>query len=244
MSDPEIFCVLDTESTGFKFHEGHRLCEIGIREMKGSVPTGRTFHVYIDPQRSVPQGAYDVHGLSRDDCIQLGGGKVFSDIAMDMLEFIGSSTLVAHNAAHDIPFLDAELKHAGLKTLTALGNPVICTLILARAKYGPGRYSLDRLNTLLLGDAKIKRELHGALLDATILSEIFKVMRISQTGMTFDTRARLAGPTLSPERLSLPVGSLKVSTLRADDQERHQKLCERIKKSSGGECLALGLEMR
>jgi DNA polymerase-3 subunit epsilon len=131
-----------------------------------------------------------------------------------------------------------------LKTLTQLGNPVICTLVLARLKYGPGRYNLDRLNKMLLGDAKIERELHGALLDATILSEIFKIMRISQAGMIFDTRARLAGPTLSPERLSLPVGSLKVSTIRADDQERHQKLCERIKKSSGGECLALGLELR
>ncbi|WP_338924217.1 exonuclease domain-containing protein (plasmid) [Pseudomonas silesiensis] len=244
MSDQELFSVLDTESTGFKFHEGHRLIEIGIVEMKGSIPTGRTFHVYVDPQRDVPEDAYAIHKLSRDDCIQLGGGKLFSDIALDMLEFIGTSTIVAHNASHDVNFLDAELKNAGLKTLTKLGNPVIDTLTLARAKYGPGRYSLDNLNARLLGDAKIKREAHGALLDATILAEIFKVMRISQTGMTFDTRARLAGPTLSPERLSIPAGSLKVATLREDDQERHQKLCERIKKSSGGSCLASGLEFR
>jgi len=244
MSENTRYSVLDTESTGLKFFEGHRLIEVGIVEMIGSRTTGRTFHVYVDPLRDVPEEAYEIHGKSRDDCIQLGNGQVFSDIALDMLEFIGDSTIVAHNAGHDIDFLDAELKHAGLKSLSELGNPVVDTLTLARAKYGPGKYNLDRLNNLLLGSAKIEREVHGALLDATILGEIFKVMQISQAGMTFDTRARLAGPVLTPERLSIPAGSLRTGVVTEDDQKRHQNLCERIKKSSGGSCLASGMEMR
>lgn len=232
----------DLETTGISYHEGHKIVEVGMVEMVNGRLTGREFHKYVDPQRDVPEEAWAIHKLTRSDCIQRGGGQIFADIVPEMLEFVRGGRIIAHNAPFDVGFLSDELQGLGLESIAEMGIPFTCTLALARAKYGQGA-SLDQLNKRLLGDAKIEREAHGALLDSQILAAIYQVMTIQQTGMVFDNRVVMAGPKLTPERLNISPGSLKRAEPTVEDRERHEKLSQRIRKASGGICLADAFEM-
>jgi DNA polymerase-3 subunit epsilon len=240
LDDRRIFA--DVETTGIHYHEGHKIVEVGLVEMINGRLTGRKFHEYVDPQRDVPEEAWEIHKLTRSDCIERGGGQIFADIVPRMLEFIAGSRLIAHNAPFDVGFIGDELKGLGQPTLVEMGIPFTCTLALARAKYGQGA-TLDQLNRRLLGDAQIEREAHGALLDSEILAAVYQVMTIEQTRMVFDNRVVLAGPKLTPERVSVNPGSLKRTLLTGEDRERHEKLCQRIRKASGGACLSDAFEM-
>lgn len=160
--------VLDTETTGFDPDTGDRLVEIGAVELINLIPTGRTFHVYVNPQRSMPAEAFAVHGLGDDF---LADKPVFAQVAADFLEFIGhDGQLVIHNAAFDMKFLNAELRRAGYPTLPHAR--ATDTLEIARRKFPGAQNTLDAL-CRRFGVDNSNRTLHGALLDSELLAEVY-----------------------------------------------------------------------
>lgn len=159
--------VLDTETTGLDPRAGHRLVEIGCVEIVNKVVTGRTFHVYLNPQRSMPIEAFKVHGLS--DAF-LSDKPLFKAVAQDFLSFIGEDPLVAHNAAFDAGFLNHELGQLGLAPIPMLR--VVDTLAIARRRHPGAPLSLDAL-CQRYGIDNSRRVRHGALLDAEILAEVY-----------------------------------------------------------------------
>lgn len=159
--------VLDTETTGFEPSEGHRIVEIGAVELFNHLPTGKTYHQYINPERMMPKEAFEVHGLGDDF---LRNQPVFRAIGQAFLDFIGDSQLVIHNAAFDMKFLNAELKAIGLPTLA--NSRATDTLMIARQKFPGSPASLDAL-CRRFGVDNSAREKHGALLDSEILAEVY-----------------------------------------------------------------------
>ena len=159
--------VLDTETTGLKPAEGHRVVELGCVELLNRIPTGTTFHVYLNPDRDMPAEAFAVHGLSAEF---LKDKPRFTDVVDEFLAFIGDSPLVAHNASFDHGFLCHELKRAARAEIPS--HRVVDTLMLARRKHAAGPYSLDAL-CARYGIDNSRRTKHGALLDAEILAEVY-----------------------------------------------------------------------
>jgi DNA polymerase III subunit epsilon len=159
--------VLDTETTGFEPTEGHRIVEIGCVELLNHLPTGRTYHQYINPERSMPKEAFEVHGIGDD---QLRDKPLFAAIAQAFLDFIGDAQLVIHNAAFDMKFLNFELERAGKPKLPL--PRATDTLAIARQKFPGSPASLDAL-CRRFGVDNSQREKHGALLDSEILAEVY-----------------------------------------------------------------------
>lgn len=159
--------VLDTETTGFDPETGDRIVEIGGVELFNHVATGKTFHEYINPERDMPQDAFDVHGLSEDF---LRDKPKFADVGSAFVDFVGDAKLVIHNAAFDMKFLNAELKWMGLAQLP--WDQAVDTLAIARKKFPGSPASLDAL-CRRFGIDNSARTLHGALLDAEILAEVY-----------------------------------------------------------------------
>lgn len=159
--------VMDTETTGLEPAEGHRIVEIGAVELFNHLPTGRTYHQYINPQRSMPKEAFDVHGLGDDF---LRDKPVFKAIAPAFLEFIADAPLVIHNASFDMKFLNSELQAAGFPTLPM--SRALDTVAMARRKFPGAPASLDAL-CRRFGVDNSAREKHGALLDSEILAEVY-----------------------------------------------------------------------
>jgi len=159
--------VLDTETTGFEPGEGDRIVEIGAVELFNHMPTGKTYHQYINPERSMPKGAYEVHGLGDDF---LRDKPVFRTIAQNFLDFIQSDTLVIHNANFDMKFLNHELRLVDKPTLPM--SQALDTLLIARKKFPGSPATLDAL-CRRFGVDNSNREKHGALLDSEILAEVY-----------------------------------------------------------------------
>jgi DNA polymerase-3 subunit epsilon len=159
--------VLDTETTGLDPRNGDRLVEIGCVELADRFPTGRTFHVYINPDRTMPREAFDVHGLSDEF---LADKPRFGDIVEDFLDFLGDARLVIHNAQFDMGFLNAELKRSGRPTLA--DDRAIDTVQIARRKHPGSPANLDAL-CARYGIDTTRRVKHGALLDAELLAEVY-----------------------------------------------------------------------
>ena len=159
--------VLDTETTGFEPGEGDRIVEIGAVELVNHVATGKVYHQYINPERSMPDGAFQVHGLGDDF---LKDFPVFKEIGQAFLDFIGDAKLVIHNAAFDMKFLNAELEWMGLPRLPQ--DRAVDTLAIARSKYPGSPASLDAL-CRRFGVDNTARTKHGALLDSEILAEVY-----------------------------------------------------------------------
>lgn len=159
--------VLDTETTGFEPSEGDRIVEIGAVELFNHLPTGRTYHQYINPERNMPEAAFNVHGLSEEF---LSTKPLFKDIAQDFIDFIKDSKLVIHNASFDMKFLNAELKWVNRSALP--NHQAIDTLAIARRKFPGSPASLDAL-CRRFGIDNSSRTLHGALLDSEILAEVY-----------------------------------------------------------------------
>jgi DNA polymerase-3 subunit epsilon len=158
--------VLDTETTGLNPLSGDRIVEIGCIELVNHIPTGRHFHRYINPERPMPEDAFKVHGLS--DAF-LSDKPKYAEIVADFVDFIGDGTLIIHNAAFDIGFLNAE--HTRLAR-PVLDNEVIDTVMLARQVHPGARVSLDAL-CKHYGIDNSRRTLHGALLDSEILADVY-----------------------------------------------------------------------
>ncbi len=173
--------VLDTETTGLSAEDGHRIIEIGAVEMVNLSLTGRSLHLYINPERNIDVGAQDIHGLSSEF---LADKPVFSDILLKFTDFIKDDLLVIHNAPFDIGFLNAELSRCGHPPLSM--ERVIDTLLLARQKYPGAQASLDALCRRFDIDNS-HRDLHGALIDADLLASVFVELKGGrQPGLKLD----------------------------------------------------------
>ncbi|RVT83453.1 DNA polymerase III subunit epsilon [Rhodobacteraceae bacterium CCMM004] len=182
--------VLDTETTGFEPETGDRIVEIGAVELLNHMPTGTTYHEYINPERSMPQEAFEVHGLGDDF---LKDKPVFKAIGQAFLDFVGDAKLVIHNAAFDMKFLNAELGWIGLPPLP--DDRAIDTLAIARKRFPGAPASLDAL-CRRFGIDNSARTLHGALLDSEILAEVYlELIGGRQPGFGLDRREedRVAG---------------------------------------------------
>lgn len=159
--------VLDTETTGLDPAEGHRIVEIGAVELLNHMPTGRTFHVYLNPDRDMPPEAFAVHGLSIDF---LRDKPRFADVVADFLAFVAGARLVIHNASFDMKFLNWELRNAGRPALP--DAQALDTVMIARQKFPGSPASLDAL-CRRFGVDNSGREKHGALLDSELLAEVY-----------------------------------------------------------------------
>jgi DNA polymerase-3 subunit epsilon len=228
--------ILDTETTGLEPEQGHRIIEIGCVEMLNRRKTGRTFHRYLRPDREVDRGAIQVHGLTNEFLAQQ---PRFADVVEELIEFISGAELIIHNAAFDLAFLDAELKRlpGPLRQTRKICN-VIDTLPLARQMHPGQRNSLDALCKRYEIDNS-HRELHGALLDAQILLEVYLAMTGGQTALILgEDTAASKDVAFEPVAVVMrPRGVLRV--LRATEEElvAHERMLTAIDKSSGGKTL-------
>lgn len=187
--------VLDTETTGFDPEQGDRIVEIGAVELFNHLPTGKVYHQYINPERDMPQGAFEVHGLSTEF---LSDKPVFARIGQDFVDFVGDAKLVIHNAAFDMKFLNYELKRMGLGEIP--WPRAIDTLAMARQRFPGSPASLDAL-CRRFGVDNSRREKHGALLDSEILAEVYLEL----------VGGRQPDLVLAPTRPNSPAGSAQLS---------------------------------
>jgi len=231
--------VLDTETTGLSPDDGHRIIEIGCVELFNRKLTGNRFHVYLNPERAIDQGAVDVHGL---DNKFLADKPLFAAIAEDFLTFIEGAELVIHNAPFDVGFINAELKRfaSGPRSIAERCS-VLDTLALAKKKHPGQRNSLDAL-CKRYGVNNSHRELHGALLDAEILAEVYLAMTGGQSDLLLEPEKREEAPKLKDTAMSLPIvkkDRAKLLVIHCNDVEleAHAQRLAAIDKSSGGRCL-------
>jgi len=225
--------VLDTETTGLEAELGHRIIEIGCIELVHRRPTGRTFHRYLNPERDIDAAALGVHGIARAD---LAREPRFVDIADELLAFIADAELVIHNAAFDVGFLDAELARApGPARTIGSAARVLDTLALARQLHPGQRNGLDAL-CKRYGVDNSNRDLHGALLDARLLAEVYLAMTGGQAALALDDRgfAAAASPGSAAARSPLRTGApLLVIMATPEELLAHEALLGLVVKTSG-----------
>ena len=189
--------VLDTETTGLEPNAGHRIIEIGCVELVNRKPTSNRFHRYINPEREVDRGALEVHGIENDF---LATQPKFAEVAAELVEFLSGAELVIHNADFDIEFLNHELKRLpGMPQEIRDRCGVLDTLALARRMHPGQRNSLDALAKRYNVDNS-KRELHGALLDAQILADIYLAMTGGQVSLSLESEPAHASTASAVER--------------------------------------------
>ncbi len=193
--------VLDTETTGLEVSQNHRIIEIGAVELDNRRLTGRQYHQYIQPDRAIDAGALEVHGITEE---YLADKPRFAEIADEFLDFVEGAEVVIHNAAFDVAFLDYELRLCNANTrMEIVSAGVIDSLAIARKEYPGQRNNLDAL-CKRLGIDNSRRKLHGALLDAEILAEVYLGMTGGQGSLGFDssggdaTSNRYDGPVFDP----------------------------------------------
>jgi len=227
--------VLDTETTGLEVSQGHRVIEIGCVELVNRKLTGRHYHQYINPEREIDEGALQVHGISSDF---LEDKPTFDRIADAFLDFVGDAELVIHNAPFDLEFLNAEL--AGLNSSQpALQQSckVLDTLVMARQKHPGQRNSLDALCRRYEVDNS-RRELHGALLDAEILADVYLAMTGGQVGLQLNSQSSSGhGSDEGVESIRrLPKNRPRARIIRATEEElqAHQQRIKEIDEGSDG----------
>jgi DNA polymerase-3 subunit epsilon len=227
--------VLDTETTGLETSAGHRIIEIGCIELMNRRLTRKSFHRYVNPQRQVDAGALEVHGI--DDQF-LATQPLFADVADEFLDFVRGAELVIHNADFDIGFINHELQQLedhprDIGTLCT----VLDTLALARSLHPGQRNSLDAL-AKRYGVDNSKRDLHGALLDAQILADIYLAMTGGQASLLPEARES-HGPGVPLAAEPVHREGLELRVIRANDEERlaHEALLERIRVACGGPTL-------
>ncbi|PUB17184.1 DNA polymerase III subunit epsilon [Yoonia sediminilitoris] len=216
--------VLDTETTGFEPLEGDRIVEIGAVELMGHVPTGRTYHQYINPKRSMPQEAFAVHGLGDEF---LADKPVFADIAQAFVDFIGDAKLVIHNAAFDMKFLNAELGWVNRPLLPM--DQAVDTLMIARRRFPGSPASLDAL-CRRFGIDNSSRTLHGALLDSEILAEVYLELiggRQPDFALSADTRTNTSGGSSDAWR-PVPRPQALPSRLKDEEAAAHAAFIESL----------------
>jgi DNA polymerase-3 subunit epsilon len=225
--------VLDTETTGLEAAAGHRIIEIGCVEILNRRLTGRKFHRYVNPEREIDAGALAVHGIGLE---QLKNAPRFAEIAAELIEFISGAELIIHNAPFDVGFVDAEFARLpGEPRSVAQLCRVLDTLALARSLHPGQRNSLDALCKRYSVDNS-KRDLHGALLDAGILVDVYLAMTGGQSALALDSGAR--GDAARASMAAVPVRgpgvALVIHAASTDEMSRHEAMLDLINKSSGG----------
>ncbi len=208
--------VLDTETTGLAVEQGHRIIEIGCIELLNRRHSGNHFHRFVKPEREIDQGAIDVHGITNEF---LADKPTFAEVAQDLWEWVGGDELIIHNAAFDLGFLDAEFKRCNIGRPLAKACRITDTVKMARKLHPGQKASLDALCKRYAVDNS-HREMHGALLDAQLLADVYLAMTGGQSALTLDAQqgTSAGGKRFSwsehfgGERKPLPV-------LRADQKE-------------------------
>ena len=225
--------VLDTETTGLDTAEGHRIIEIGCVELINRRLTRNNYRQYLNPDRDIDEGALAVHGITREF---LRDQPRFRDIVRDFLAFIKDSELIIHNADFDVGFINLELKKIGAE-LGEIGDycTVLDTLHLARQAHPGQRNSLDALCKRYEIDNS-QRELHGALLDAEILADVYLAMTGGQTALLLDDLVVEERPA---RKLDSPLERAELTVIYADEEEAaaHEDWIKLLDEKSGGRCL-------
>jgi len=237
--------VLDTETTGMPVGDGHRIIEIGCVELLGRKPTGRHYHVYLQPDREVDEGAVAVHGITDDFLLDK---PRFRDIADEFFEFIEGAQLIIHNAAFDIGFISNEFALLGQRERADVSDycSILDTLLMARERHPGQRNSLDAL-CKRYGVDNSGRDLHGALLDAEILADVYLTMTGGQTSLSLAGNAsdgQEGGGTAASEIRRLPAERPRTPVLQASaaELEAHQARLAAIAKAAGAPALWARLE--
>lgn len=222
--------VLDTETTGLEWRQGERVIEIGCVELLGRRLTGRHFHRYLNPERAIGAGAQAVHGLSDEF---LADKPRFAEIADELLEFIRGAELIIHNAPFDVGFLDNELALIGREPLKAVCDSITDTLKMAR-DMRPGKK--NGLNALCaeFGVDNSGRQLHGALLDAELLAEVYLAMTRGQESLMMDLDGE-GGEIVTFAPGERP--AIRILAASADELAEHERVLAEIDKESKGKTL-------
>ncbi len=229
--EPMRQIVLDTETTGLEPELGHRIIEIAGVELVNRRFTGNDFHRYLNPERESEAGALEVHGLTAEF---LNDKPKFRDIAAELLDYVSGAELVIHNSAFDVAFLDRELDLADLKPLADYCPVVVDTLRMAKDLHPGKRNSLDALCERYQIDNSA-RTLHGALLDARLLAEVYLAMTRGQESLVMEVETSAATATAA----ETAAGKLDLVVIRAtgDELAAHKQLLADIDKASNGQCL-------
>ena len=232
--------VLDTETTGLDPQNGHRIVEIGCVEIQNRKLTGKHYQVYLNPEREVDEAAFEVHGLSTEF---LSGKRRFHQIEQEFIDFIKGAELIIHNAPFDVGFIDHELKQTESDYVNLNGFcTVLDSLVLAREKHPGQRNSLDALCKRYEVD-NTQRTLHGALLDAEILADVYLTMTSGQSGLFRKEGTNAASNFTDKQRTLDPIrASIFVQNATKDELREHRERLDDIDKRSGDGCLWLQLE--
>lgn len=225
--------VLDTETTGLDPQQGHRIIEIGCVEIENRRLTGNHFHQYINPQREVDEAAVEVHGLTTEF---LSDKPLFTQIEQEFIDFVSGAELIIHNAPFDIGFLDHELKLAKSQARDMASHcTVLDTLVLAREKHPGQRNNLDAL-CKRYGVDNTQRELHGALLDAEILADVYLIMTSGQSSLSLkEEHVEVVSSTNNRRSLDPNRPALRVIHAAEDELELHrQRIAELDEKCEQG----------
>lgn len=227
--------ILDTETTGLDFRTGDRVIEIGCVELRGRQLTGQRFHAYLNPERVIDPGAIAIHGLTNEF---LADKPRFSEIVADFMEFIRGAELVIHNAAFDVGFLNNELGLLQMESIDQVCSEVIDTLRMAR-EMRPGKK--NNLNALCseFGVDNSGRQLHGALLDAELLAEVYLAMTRGQNSLEIEFDSPPVDYSMGGTRQRPPLVVLRASEAELVD---HARVLGEIAKESKGKCLWRDLE--
>jgi DNA polymerase-3 subunit epsilon len=225
--------VLDTETTGLDPKDGHRIIEIGCVEMIDRRLTGNNYHVYLQPDRQVDEGAIEVHGITNEF---LADKPRFADVAQEFIDYLRGAELIIHNAPFDVGFINAELERLG----PAWGRvedycTVTDSLALARELHPGQRNSLDALCKRYEVDNS-HRELHGALLDSEILADVYLLMTGGQVSLALDSPLEAASNGPAEERIGLDGErpALRIANVSDAEREAHEACLDAIEKAGGG----------
>jgi DNA polymerase-3 subunit epsilon len=216
--------VLDTETTGLSVEDGHRIIEIGCVEIFGRRLSGRTLHLYLNPEREIDEGALAVHGLTLE---RLADEPRFAEVIDRISDFVEGAELLIHNAAFDLGFLEAEYRRVGRPGFSRLVSSVVDTLLLARELHPGRRNSLDALCERY-SVSNAHRKLHGALLDAELLADVYLAMTRGQESLEIvqqDETGHGQGITVED---SWPPGGLGVVMAASEELDEHRELLEQM----------------
>lgn len=222
--------VLDTETTGLEVSEGHRIIEIGAIEIVNRKITDRFYHQYLNPERTIDAGAQEVHGISLES---LQDKPKFADICHEFVEFVQGGELIIHNAAFDVGFLNAELKRNQLGGIHSICG-VIDTLQQARQLHPGQRNNLDALCKRYEIDNS-HRELHGALLDAQILAEVYLAMTGGQVSLGLKADKKTSQNKGKAQQMKQRSYELTIIKASAEELGAHDELMAKISKASGSD---------
>lgn len=225
--------VLDTETTGLSVEDGHRIIEIGCLEVINRRITGNNLHFYVNPERAIDEGAMAVHGITLE---MLADKPRFGEIADEVLRFVGDAQVIIHNAQFDVGFLDAELQRIGRGRFAEACAGVLDTLAMARELHPGKRNSLDALCERY-GVSNAHRKLHGALLDAELLADVYLSMTRGQDSLEIALHSSTDTGAGSADDGDWPPAGLAVLAATPDERAAHDALLKAIAKDAKGPAL-------